>query len=213
LIQPRHHFPAQLIHYVAVEDAPSEQSLESARVHLREAAVRTARASLALLALGIAGLLLFGFGLSVKALPVIGASMATLGIFLGGLFGVAWYRSRRVVSNLRNGPFSHVHAIGWTRPPDGCNYALFPEWTGVPGNPKWILRLPLRRPMYEADGWLCGSSEPSLMGASALIDEGGVLLGYGRIIGHKKGLRRWNRRNLRPNSFVTRPPKGIYPPG
>jgi hypothetical protein len=134
-----------------------------------------------------------------------------VGVFLAGIFLVAAYRARAALHAVEQGPYLRVHAIGWCRPPDGCNYAIF-DGTDR-DTPTWVLRLPLRRPMTVADAWLCGDARPSQKGAVALIDDSGDLLGAGRIVSVAKGMERWRRSMTAPGRLVQKPPEGWYPPG
>lgn len=175
-----------------------------------EAASGIARTTALILAGCIAGL---GAGLvaAVAGVPQVGLLVAGFGLTFGALYGVAWRRASAARSALEASEFVEVRAVGWCRPPDGCNYALFND--SEQESPDWVLRLPVRREMKRSvSAWVAGRLEPSVLGGVALFDEEG-LLATGRIVEPASGRKKWERRNKEPGRMVQRPPEGWYPPG
>jgi hypothetical protein len=187
--------------------SPSELLRERARRELARVASAAMRVGV-----GLAVALPVGISLLAIGGPVaFGVTLVGLGVVLPSLFFVAAYRSSAAARAVDRGPYRRVHAVGWCRPPDGCNYAIFegPERS----RPSWVLRLPLRRPMTTADAWLCGAPQPSWFTALALIDDSGDVLGAGRIVAPRTAVTRWNRREAPPSRLVAPPPRNWYPPG
>jgi hypothetical protein len=184
-----------------------------------ENAVRAAGADLARLARTTAkisglGLIVAAVGAGMLGLGMPSAPFATvggLGLMFAGLYAVALRRVVIAQSSLRDGPVRAVRAVGWCRPPDGCNYAVFigPDLS----TPDAVIRLPLRREVSPSiDGWLCGDVVPAVWGGVALIGESG-LLATGRIVSRRTGQKRWQRRSVEPGRWVQRPPRDWLPPG
>ena len=75
---------------------------------------------------------------------------------------------------LRRGPFQRVRAVGWCRPGDGCNYAVFANDDDP--SPDLVVRLPLRRDVEsEVEGWFADETNPVLYGGVALFGADGLL--------------------------------------
>ena len=162
-----------------------------------------------MVAIGCIAVIGLGVLLAVTV-PQVGLVLAGIGLTFGALYGLALRRATAARSALRSGRFREVRAEGWCRPPDGCDYALFAS----PGNePDAVLRLPLRREMKRSvEGWLAGSTEPSILGGVGLFNDEG-LLATGRIVSDRSGRKRWMRREREPGRLVQRPPEDWYPPG
>ena len=107
------------------------------------------------------------------------------------LFGIAGYRALRGHQAIASEPGVSVRFEGWCRPPDGCNYAMFPN-DGSSSVPFAVLRLPVVRRMSSGSGWLFESSRSK---AAALVGAAGEVLAVGRLV--DDCLDRWQRRNER----------------
>lgn len=180
---------------------------EHARSELARLTRATTRVALGLAVALPAGVIVLALGGPVGVVTI----LLGVGVFLSGIFFVASYRYVVAERGVERGPYLPVYAIGWCRPPDGCNYALFDG--AAREAPAWVVRLPLRRPMASGAAWLCGSSAQSWIGAVALVAESGELLGAGRIVSDKKAAARWARRATMPGPLVQKPPDGWFPPG
>jgi hypothetical protein len=143
----------------------------------------------------------------------IGAVLGLSGLIFVGIFGIASFRASKAANAITHGPWARVYAVGWCRPPDGCNYAVFTR-TPRPGDaPALVMRLPLRRQMVTATGWLCGLTQPRRFGAVALLSDDGALLGTGRIVSDRAAANLWRRHDTEPSRFVMKPPDDWLPPG
>lgn len=131
------------------------------------------------------------------AVPVGPVQLLAAALFTGSaVFGLQAYRTRTAKRHLRNGCMAEVLAVGWTRVPDGCNYAIFPpESDPTEREPDLVIRLPRAVATGTQRAWLCGSSEPSLVGGVALIDRSGRVVAVGRVRSPRSGAKVWARRH------------------
>ena len=162
----------------------------------------------------LAGLVLALIG---AALAEVGAPwnlsglVGVFGLVLFAVYSVAWRRASMAGRALRRGPFQRVRAVGWCRPGDGCNYAVFANDDDP--SPDLVVRLPLRRDVEsEVEGWFAGETNPVLYGGVALFGADG-LLATGRVLPNRRAVKVWARRSIEPGSWVQRPPTDWYPPG
>lgn len=162
-------------------------------------------------AVGLAVVIL-GLALA-NAIPfAAGTSVLVLGATVGGLFAVTTSRLDAATRAVEAGPYQPVHAVGWTRPPDGCNIGLF--LGDGRDEPDVVVRLPIVRSMTTADGWVAGDVTPGLGRAGrvvAVFRSDGELMGAGRIVPTQVGRERWARSSLRshplmPGSAMWQPP-------
>jgi len=111
------------------------------------------------------------------------------------LFTIVAYRTGVARRGLRKG-CREVLAVGWTRAPDGCNYAVFTRDVDPAGaEPELVIRLPTRRQTRSSVAFLCGSTKPSRWGATALLAPDGELLALGRVRSRASGQKVWRRRH------------------
>lgn len=191
-----------------MSEQPPEVVLATARADLQRIKRTTGLIAAAAMsgALSAGALLLAGLRFAPVALA------GGLGLTLGFLFGIAWWRVAAAHRATFVGPFERVHAVGWCRPPDGCNFAMFLIDREDGDEPDYVLRLPVRRQMAKSDAWLCGSPKPAMLGGLALLSGTG-LLGAGRIVSRRAGLKRWRRKDVPPGKHVMRPPNNWLPRG
>jgi hypothetical protein len=110
------------------------------------------------------------------------------------IVGVAAFRTSMARRKMAQGCRA-ILAVGWTRYPDGCNYAVFsPEADPATDDPKLVVRLPLRRRTVVSPALLCGPTRPSRLHAASLFAPDGHFLGAGRVRPQASGLKVWRRR-------------------
>jgi hypothetical protein len=121
--------------------------------------------------------------------PALGASVA-----LAAIVAFRAYQTRYARRRLSDG-CREVLAVGWTRYPDGCHYALFaPDANPVTAEPELVVRLPTRRRTTSSPAFLCGRTKPSRWRAVALLDPEGDVLGVGGVRSTASGKKVWRRR-------------------
>jgi hypothetical protein len=105
------------------------------------------------------------------------------------------YQTRYARQRLRDG-CREVLAVGWTRYPDGCNYAVFGPGAD-PGiaEPELVVRLHTRRRTRTSPAFLCGRTTPSRWRSVALLDPDGEVLGVGRVRPTASAEKVWRRRH------------------
>src|SRR4029077_16493280 len=125
-------------------------------------------------------------------------AMGTVGLLF------IWTRFRLKEARRRlAGPYRKVWAVGWSRPPDGCNYALFEGQQMRGDRPDWVLRLPTVKAAQSRAAFLCGEIRPgNITAGNALIGQDGSLLAAGRIVAERTGQRKWQRRSARKSRWV-----------
>ena len=190
-----------------MDEVPPRQVQELGAGAAARIARTTAQISVACI-VGIAVGLLLALVSRLAGLIVAGIGLVLLGIYL-----VATWRARLARDGILNGPWHKVFVVGWCRPPDGCNYAVFDASTNDRTIPQYVVRLPLRRAMKDGSAWLGGIPTQGLLRSVALVAESGELLGTGRILGRKIARTRWERRAQPPSKLVARPPEDRLPPG
>jgi hypothetical protein len=115
-------------------------------------------------------------------------------VIVAVLYAFQAYQTRYARRRMKDG-CREVLAVGWTRYPDGCNYALFaPDANPVTAEPELVVRLPTRRRTTSSPAWLCGRTEPSRWRAVALLDPEGDVLGVGGVRHTASGEKVWRRR-------------------
>ncbi len=103
-------------------------------------------------------------------------------------------RARYVRLSLRN-EYRRVLAVGWSRAPDGCNYAVFPlDSDTTTRDPDLVIRLATVRPTRTTVA-LLADAPAWPWDAAALFAEDGEILAVGRVRKHDNGVRVWSRRN------------------
>lgn len=202
-----------------VDGARSGQSgrVETEADEPDDAAVRCAAADLRRIAttgswvtLGCGGLVLVGFPLAALGVPFLAFMAWGFGFTFGSLYAIAWRRAAVARSRLQAGDARAVWAVGWCRPPDGCNYALFVQASSE--TPHVVVRLPLRRDMERSSAaWVYGSLKPAMLGGLALLGSNG-LLATGRVVSSRAARRKWQRFDTTPSIWVQRPPENWMPP-
>jgi hypothetical protein len=190
----------------------NEQPPEALRANGAESARRMARTTGSIATACGVGVIIGG--------AVVAVGYAVLGALLGfgclvftGIFGIAWVRATKASAGITDGPWLRVFAVGWCRPPDGCNYAVFADVRQPQDTPALVIRLPLRREMRSSNAWLCGAPKRGLLRSVALLAESGELLATGRVLRSSVAVDRWRRRADEPSRFVIRPPDDWLPPG
>jgi hypothetical protein len=132
-------------------------------------------------------------GLGLPA--AVAAPLLALGLTVAAIYSWAALRTRAARRGLRHGCRA-VLAVGWTRVPDGCNYALFaPDADAAATEPELVIRLPTRREVTTGPGVLWGSTRASRWNSVALLKEDGGLLGVGRVRPSAGGRKVWERRH------------------
>jgi hypothetical protein len=191
-----------------MNDQPSESARERGVRSAKRISSTTARLA------GICAIATALGALALMLVPVrIGVVLGAGGAALACVFTIASRRASKAAAAIASGPWSRVHAVGWCRPPDGCNYGIFTRAPRPGDVPSVVMRLPIRREMTKSTGWLCGAAKPGILGSVALINDDGELLGTGRVIREGTALKRWRRRETQPLRFLMKPPKNWLPPG
>lgn len=162
---------------------------------------------------GVRGLIMIAaLVVAVFVAPLRVAALIAAGVAgaLGVVYVLAVRRYRVGSGGIGDGPYRPVRVAGWCRPSDGCNYGVFDADSTEMSDPRFVVRLTLRREMFDGLGWLCGRPDA---GAVGLIGFDGSLLGVGYVVDQAKARRIWTRRNKPVGRFVQRPPKDWFPPG
>jgi hypothetical protein len=122
--------------------------------------------------------------------------VATFLLTVAFFFAIGAVRTRIARRGLTRG-CREVFAVGWTRSPDGCNYAVFNRTVdpATGGDPELVLRLPTRRGVTSSLAFLCGETRPSRWGAASLFSADGEVLGAGRVLPTARGQKIWRRRH------------------
>jgi len=190
-----------------VESEPSSAAARSAIDDL-DRIIRTARLVIG----GCLLLALVGLPLSTLPDPLFALLAWALGLTFAALYAIAWRRARVAQRLIENSEPRAVWAIGWERPPDGANYALFLHGS-ADDDPDFVVRLPLRRDLRRSTAaWVYGRLEPDILGGVALVGPDG-LLATGRVVGRRSARGKWRRFGTEPSGWVRRPPEDWLPPG
>jgi hypothetical protein len=160
---------------------------------------------------GCLALIAVGVVLAAIGAPFAAFMAAGFGLTFGSIYGVGRRRAAVARRVLHGGNPRAVWAVGWCRPPDGCNYALFMQAKSE--EPHVVVRLPLRRDMERStSAWVYGSLKRSVLGGVALVGPEG-LLATGRVVSSRTARKRWRRFDTVPSVWVQRPPEDWLPPG
>jgi hypothetical protein len=166
------------------------------RPTLSETAVKNLRSEANQLAIR-AGVILF-VALTVGAVVDAASFVIAIGLMAGGILvaiAYAWgaLRARKLVGNLPEQP-ERVQVAGWTRTPDGTNYAIWPAGADSrTQEPAYVLRLSTAKKQT-------GSGEALLLGpvsprrSAALVGADGEILGVGGMRSAQSAARAWARR-------------------
>lgn len=92
----------------------------------------------------------------------------------------------------------------------GCIYAVFDGQPGPTTQPRYVIRLPLRRSMTTGPAWVILTTNQD---AAVVFADDGAFLGAGRTLGQDRGRLLHGRRDQPPGRFVQRPPEDFRPPG
>jgi hypothetical protein len=120
-----------------------------------------------------------------------------IGLTAGGLAVAAVYAliAIRAFSIRRSLPAEarRVTAVGWTRAPDGSNYAIFPTGSDIQSDqPELVLKLARSRDVASTRAFLLGSNGPR--GSAALVDDRGSVLAVGGLRRPASARKVWERR-------------------
>jgi hypothetical protein len=120
-----------------------------------------------------------------------------IGLTLGGLLVAAVYAliALRAFSVWRHMPAEarRVTVIGWTRAPDGTNYAIFPTGSDTGSTaPELVLKLTRARDVVQTRAFLLDAD--GTRGRAALVDDKGTVLAVGRLRGAASAQKVWQRR-------------------
>jgi hypothetical protein len=126
----------------------------------------------------------------------VAAAVSGLSVVGTVFFTLAGFRTHLARRSLKQG-CREVLAVGWMKPPDGCNYAVFQrDANPAESDPDLVLRLPVRRRTVKSLAFLCGSTRPSrFRSAAALLSPDGTVLGVGRVRPTANGQEVWRRRH------------------
>jgi hypothetical protein len=101
-------------------------------------------------------------------------------------------RAQKVRTSLGHGCL-RVLAVGWTRSPDGCNFAVFPpDADPAISEPALVVRLATIRSTMTGHALLAGELRRGK--AVAIFTPGGEVLAVGRVRGDARAQRVWARR-------------------
>ena len=128
---------------------------------------------------------------------------------LGLLFGSAARRAL-VIRRALPKPCRSVLAVGWTRTPDGCNYAVFPPGAAPARiEPTLVIRLTLVRATTTTHALLVGSTRPHR--SAALVSPDGDLVGVGRVLRSSRARKVWAGRHRSTPRWVMDPGRNSPP--
>jgi hypothetical protein len=144
-----------------------------------------------------AGVLTF-IALTVGGVVEHAVVVIAIGLTLGGLLVAAVYAivAFRAFSVWRHMPAEarRVIVVGWTRAPDGTNYAIFPTGTDTASTPpELVLKLTRSRDVVQTRAFLLDGD--GARGPAALVDNEGTVLAVGRMRGAASAQKVWQRRS------------------
>ena len=115
-------------------------------------------------------------------------------LLVASFFVLTALRSRRVRAELGKGCL-RVAVVGWTRAPDGCNFALFLSGDDPAdgGDPDFVVRLATKRPTTMTEALVAG--EFSAQSPVAILSSDGEDVEVGRVRDVWSASRVWARRN------------------
>ena len=115
------------------------------------------------------------------------------GLLVAGVFGLAAIRGNRLRKTLPE-EARRVVVVGWTRAPDGSNYAIFSPGANLESaEPELVLKLASARYVESGKAILLGSNGPK--GSAALVDGAGKVLGVGGLRSPGNASKVWARRH------------------
>jgi hypothetical protein len=144
-----------------------------------------------------AGVIAF-IALTVGGVVKHASGVLAIGLTVGGLlvavvFSITAIRANRLRRGLPE-EARRVVVVGWTRAPDGSNYAIFsPGADTVSADPELVLKLAGARDVGSGKAILVGSNGPK--GAAALVDAAGTVLAVGGFRSPANATKVWARRH------------------
>ncbi len=136
----------------------------------------------------------------------IGWLVVACGVGPAAVFTLVGYYTGVARRGLRQG-CREVLVVGWTRIPDGCNFAVFPaDADPHEVSPEFVLRIPTLRDTAKSLAWLCGTPKRSRFHALALLRLDGVVLGIGRVRSDRSSRKVWARRHSPTPRWIGGPP-------
>ncbi|MEO9175310.1 MAG: hypothetical protein ABI317_07320 [Gaiellales bacterium] len=148
----------------------------------RDAAIRAGVLAFIALVLG---------GVVRHALAILAIGLTAGGLIVAAAYALIAFRAfsirRRLPAEARR-----IIAIGWTRTPDGTNYAIFPTGGDTLSTPpELVLKLTRARDVAQTRAFLLGGEGSR---SAALVDEKGAVLAVGRLRGAANGQKVWQHR-------------------
>jgi hypothetical protein len=123
---------------------------------------------------------------------ILAVGLTVGGLLVAGVFALAAIRTRRIRKTLPE-ETRRVVVVGWTRAPDGSNYAIFsPGSNTESSDPELVLKLASARYVVSGKALLLGSNGPK--GTAALVDAQGKVLGIGGLRRPANANKVWARR-------------------
>lgn len=176
----------------AVETIPAPPA---AAAGLRRAELR-AWAGAGILALGAAGIAVVG----VLTSRVSVWSIASAAAAIAGFFCLTALRARTLRQHMSAG-CRRALVVGWTRTPDGTNYAVFaPQADPTESDPDYVIRLALSQQTGTAEALVAGKR--AAWRAAAVLSQEGQVFAVGRVRAASNGRRVWKRRHRKTPWWV-----------
>jgi hypothetical protein len=140
------------------------------------------------------------------------SAIIAVGLTIGGLLVSSVYlvTALRASVLLRELPDEtrRVTVTGWTRTPDGTNYAIYPAGGDLQHDPQSVLRVGSARDIAAGTAFLLETAR--LRRSAALIGSGGEVLGVGSLRSPASAARVWARRG-EPSPWWVGPTKRSDP--
>jgi hypothetical protein len=132
-------------------------------------------------------------GVVEHASGILALGLTIGGLLVAGVFSITAIRANRLRRTLTE-EARRVVVVGWTRAPDGSNYAIFsPGADTESADPELVLKLASARDVGSGKAILLGSNGPK--GAAALVDTAGNVLGVGGLRSPVNATKVWARRH------------------
>ena len=132
-------------------------------------------------------------GVVQHASGVLAIGLTVGGLLVAGVYSLTALRANRLRRSLP-AEARRVVVVGWTRAPDGSNYAIFSPGANIESaDPELVLKLASARDVGSGKALLLGSNGPK--GAAALVDAAGNVLGVGALRSPANGTKVWARRH------------------
>jgi hypothetical protein len=149
----------------------------------RESAIRAGVLTFIALAVG---------GVVKHALVILAVGLTLGGLVVAAVYALIAFRAfsirRRIPSEARR-----VTVVGWTRAPDGTNYAVFPTGSDTDATPpELVLKLTRSRDVVQTRALLLDTAGSRV---AALVDNEGSVLAVGRLRGAANAQKVWQRRS------------------